>query len=365
MRLLTSIWIAAASAALCASVSAARPQAPPGLTLALEVDEANLLPFAPLSATARLANVGTAAVPLEPLDTRLDSTFTGVQLLVGVEGGAPRLVRFEFLSQLIVCKFASPPRPFGPGEVFSVPFLLSWGRSQEIRVNERGGLQMRDARSAPVFPSPGVYVVKAVLIHPTSFPNDDTYWVVESNPVTVTVSSPAGVDKAAYEFIRDNGPAGSFGLDVGRQGGEGIHRTITLLPELLERFPTSTYAKYAVMSLANLYFRGAAVSGELSPGTGIPNWLNALGSYYRRKGWAEGFEVPFDATTALLLQRLGDLVNRNDRFFRPGVILLYADALVAKNRKAEALVALNTFLKEYPGSPLAPKAQELLQKISG
>jgi hypothetical protein len=333
--------------------------------LQVSLDEATLLPLAPLSATVRVTNAGTAPVELAepPGQERYDPVF-GLRLSVAAEGSAPCLVTIRLNPG---CVQNLPRYVMWPGASVVVPFLWSHGEAKELRSSEDGYTWTVERGSGPVVSAPGNCTVRATLIEPGEVSGlRPKWWILESNPVTVTVSAPTGVDKLAYEFVRDNGLVEAFGWDVALQGGEGLHRTVTLLPELLERFPTSTYAKYAATALANLYFRGAALSGEVYPGGGAPNWQLKLYTYYRQKGWAPlGLELPSDATTVLLLERLRDLVNRSDPFFRPGVILLYADALVAKNRKPDAIIALKTLLKESPNSPFAPKAQELLNKISG
>jgi len=93
-----------------------------------------------------------------------------------------------------------------------------------------------------MFKGPGEYEVQFFLAHPNE--------KVSSNPVNIVVSEPKGVDKEARDFIRANFLLESDLFDSTR---DKILMTRSLLEEFINRFSTSGYYEYAVLSLSNLY----------------------------------------------------------------------------------------------------------------
>jgi hypothetical protein len=98
-----------------------------------------------------------------------------------------------------------------------------------------------------IFPEPGSYQIEAVL-HGIDWEEE-----TKSNPLTIQINQPDGVDSQAFDYIRSEGNPSLFftGIEMG-----GSKKAQIALERFVSNFDKSAYGDYASFLLGKFYFYG-------------------------------------------------------------------------------------------------------------
>jgi TolA-binding protein len=95
-----------------------------------------------------------------------------------------------------------------------------------------------------IFPEPGTYEIQAVLNDITSDK------AIESNPVTVQIIEPAGIDSSALEYMETEGDPSYFLSGMALYDSDDAQNA---LEEFVQYFGDSSYGDYATYLLGRMY----------------------------------------------------------------------------------------------------------------
>jgi predicted negative regulator of RcsB-dependent stress response len=208
LRFAVSVGIALLGFA--AEVAAQNGRAVSRLTYEVSTDQRTVLPLEPLFLTFSVANRTTSV-----LRNRLNVSLTGTTISVRRPGG--QTLESDQLSY-VIGDFERIEHPMAPGDVETIHERL------EVNLDR-------------FFPSPGTYHVR----FKTADDSGTTYW---SNDLVLRVLKPTGVDRAAYEYLRQFRDSGAWFGNANKAE----------LEYFLAHFPNSGYADLARLALGSYAF---------------------------------------------------------------------------------------------------------------
>ena len=105
--------------------------------------------------------------------------------------------------------------------------------------------QLVDLELDKIFPYPGEYQLQARLL------DIDGKKTIESNLLRIQILEPTGLDRQAFDFIKNNGNPSYF-----LNGYDRVvdNKPLTILEEFVSRFSGTAYGDYAIFQLAGVYF---------------------------------------------------------------------------------------------------------------
>jgi hypothetical protein len=119
-------------------------------------------------------------------------------------------------------------------------------QNQEIKPGQKHqSKQLIDIDLDKIFPYPGEYQLQAELL------DVDGKKVIKSNHLRIRIVEPKGLDRQAFEFIKNNSNPSYF-----LNGYERIvdHKPLSILEEFVSKFSETAYGDYAVFQLSGVYF---------------------------------------------------------------------------------------------------------------
>jgi hypothetical protein len=275
-----------------------------GLTLRLSSVTPRLLPMQPLQISIRLSNETE-----QDITTHSQIAPNQGYLELRVASGDGAYERFR-TADWPVASGGGPERPMRPGDFVERRghLYFGWDRAGE------------KAKPRYLTPEPGTYRIKAVL-------RDMENRTIESEAMVITAEEPVGIERKAYEFIKE--VTEPMCLMDGLVGSRREQLIAAKQEEFLSKYPSSRYAVYMYLNLGITY-RDAVGKGE-EAGMALLEKAGAC-------------DPPYLAQQALVL-----LV---DRALRAG-------------KTERAVQYLGTFTERFPDSPGAKACRSTIEKAVG
>lgn len=128
------------------------------------------------------------------------------------------------------------------GSVISIPSILERGAETESVISIENPEQLEK-----LFPERGTYQVRVEFKYQKITSENSVQQTILSNPVTITVNTPQGLDLGAYDYIKNT-------LEPARGGRVTANELRNLQENFIRMFGSSIYAKSEILRLAYSYY---------------------------------------------------------------------------------------------------------------
>jgi hypothetical protein len=179
----------------------------------------------------------TEYIQLEPIRVKYNfsnaTNKTQTTIIPNFEGQSVLEVEFDGVKKQFDTKNYSGHRP-------GFPVIFQPGQ-------EHRGIITLDTYLPTCFPKPGKYTIRLSV-------SGTEEKVLKSNPVEITIKEPTGIDKEAFDFIKQNKAETDYSiLYWWNNDGIKLENGNTLLEEFVDRYRDSIYGDYATFALALRY----------------------------------------------------------------------------------------------------------------